>query len=165
MSEENLYSELLDESIINEINKRLAKPRKTIKEHIDDLLNVLYLLRDLGYIKDDKIYKLVKKACIYHDIGKINDEFQFRVKSEKKIPFNDDKEISHNILSLYFIDESKFDNKEDYLRVANAVVNHHDYCDTSEILRSKQELINLLLDKFEHKKVKKKTSSNISKIS
>lgn len=165
MSEENLYSELLDESIINEINKRLAKPRKTIKEHIDDLLNVLYLLRDLGYIKDDKIYKLVKKACIYHDIGKINDEFQFRVKSEKKIPFNDDKEISHNILSLYFIDESKFDSKEDYLRVANAVVNHHDYCDTSEILRSKQELINLLLDKFEHKKVKKKTSSNISKIS
>ena len=45
MSEENLYSELLDESIINEINKRLAKPRKTIKEHIDDLLNVLYLLK------------------------------------------------------------------------------------------------------------------------
>lgn len=165
MSEENLYSELLDESIINEINKRLAKPRKTIKEHTDDLLNVLYLLRDLGYIKDDKIYKLVKKACIYHDIGKINDEFQFRVKSEKKIPFNDDKEISHNILSLYFVDESKFDSKEDYLRVANAVINHHDYCDISEIFRSKQELINSLLDKFQHKKVKKKTSSNISKIS
>ena len=165
MSEENLYSELLDESIINEINKRLAKPNKTIKEHTDDLLEVLDLLWDLGYIKDNKIYKLVKMACIYHDIGKINGEFQFRVNKDKKIFFNEEKEISHNILSLYFIDESKFDNKEDYLKVANAVINHHDYCDTSDVLRSKQELINSLLDEFEHEKVKKTTSSKISKIS
>lgn len=85
MSEENLYSELLDESIINEINIRLAKPSKTIKEHTDDLLDVLHLLFDLGYIKDNKIYELVKMACIYHDIGKINEEFQFRVKGDKNI--------------------------------------------------------------------------------
>lgn len=165
MSQESLYSGLLDESIINEINIRLAKPKTTIKEHTDDLLDVLDLLFDLGYIKDNKIYELVKKACIYHDIGKINDEFQFRVKKDKKKSFNDEKEISHNILSLYFIDESKFDSKEDYLKVANAVINHHDYCNASEILRSKQELINSLLDKFEHKKVKKTISAKISKIS
>ncbi|MEG2788373.1 MAG: CRISPR-associated helicase Cas3' [Romboutsia sp.] len=161
----DIYSELLDESIIGYIHEKYAKPNKTIKEHTDDLLEVLDLLWELGYIKEEKIYELIKKACMYHDIGKINEEFQNRVTKDKKVKFNETKEVAHNILSLYFIDESKFDNKDDYFKVANAVVNHHDYCEVNEVLIEKQELIENLLEEFNHKKVKKITPSKISKIS
>lgn len=150
MSEENLYSELLDDTIIDEINKKFAKPNKTIKEHTDDLLNVLDLLLNLGYIKDEKIYKLVKMACIYHDIGKINEEFQFRVKNVKKIPFNDEKEIPHNVLSLFFMKDELFDDEDDYFRVASAVVNHHDYCNVYRTIDRKETLIKKLLNNFDY---------------
>lgn len=160
----DIYNELLDESIVKSINEKLAKEKRTIKEHTDDLIEVLDLLWNLGYIKDERIYKLTKIACVYHDIGKINEEFQKRIKN-KGLKFNENKEIAHNVLSLFFIDESKFESKEDYLKVANAVVNHHDYCEVSEILREKMDLINILIDPFEHKTVKKTASGKISKIS
>lgn len=161
----DVYNKLLHESITKQINEKLAKPYRTIKEHTDDLLEVLDLLWNLEYIKEEKIYNLTKSACIYHDIGKINEEFQNRINKGKKISFNENKEVSHNVLSLYFIDESKFESKDDYLKVANAVVNHHDYCQVSEALRDKSELIKDLLENFEHKNIKKTTSARISKIS
>ena len=49
---------------------------KRIKQHTDELLVQLDLLKDYGYIKDNHIYMLAKKACINHDIGKVNDYFQ-----------------------------------------------------------------------------------------
>ena len=53
--------------------EKLAKPDKTIKQHTDELLVQLDLLKDYGYIKDNHIYMLAKEACINHDIGKVND--------------------------------------------------------------------------------------------
>ena len=158
-----IYDELLDDSIISCIKEKKAKPNKTIIEHTDDLLQVLDLLWNLGYI-EDKIYDLTKKSCVYHDIGKINEEFQKRIES-KKLKFDDKKEVAHNVLSLYFIDESKFENKEDYLKVCNAVINHHDYCDVGLVLREKFEIIDNLISEFKHKKVKKSLPARISKIS
>lgn len=158
-----IYIELLSESITSLIKDKKAKPYKTIIEHTDDLLDELNLLWNLNYI-DKNIYELTKKACIYHDIGKINDEFQQRVRNNN-LKFNEHKEIAHNVLSLYFIDENKFENREDYLRVCNAVINHHDYCDVGFILREKYQLIDSLLSKFEYKKVKKSLPARISKIS
>lgn len=158
-----IYSELLDESIVSLIKGKKAKPNKSIIEHTDGLIDQLNLLLDLGYI-DKRIYELTKKACIYHDIGKINEEFQKRIKN-KKLKFDDHKEIAHNVLSLYFIDEGRFENREDYLRVCNAVINHHDYCEVGFILREKSQLIDSLLSKFGYKKVKKSLPAKISKIS
>lgn len=111
-----------------DLNNYLAKPNETIREHTDNLLRDLEKMKDLGYIKDNKIYELAKKACEYHDYGKVNKYFQKRIKAAKegkKIKFNEDIEIGHNILSTLFIDEDKFETYEEYLIVYNAVLNHH----------------------------------------
>ena len=160
----DIYFDLLDESIVSNIREKKAKPNKSIIEHTNDLLDVLEILWNLGYIKEERIYELIQKACIYHDIGKINKEFQKRVKN-KGIKFDENKEVAHNVLSLYFIDESKFNNKEDYLIVSNAVVNHHDYCDIGLAIREKSDIIENLLDGLDHKKVKKVIPAKIASIS
>ena len=160
----DIYFDLLDESIVSNIREKKAKPNKSIIEHTNDLLDVLELLWNLGYIKEERIYELIQKACIYHDIGKINKEFQKRVKN-KGIKFDENKEVAHNVLSLYFIDESKFNNKEDYLIVSNAVVNHHDYCDIGLAIREKSGIIENLLEGLDHKKVKKVIPAKIASIS
>ena len=160
----DIYFDLLDESIVSNIREKKAKPNKSIIEHTNDLLDVLEILWNLGYIKEERIYELIQKACIYHDIGKINKEFQKRVKN-KVIKFDENKEVAHNVLSLYFIDESKFNNKEDYLIVSNAVVNHHDYCDIGLAIREKSDIIENLLEGLDHKKVKKVIPAKIASIS
>lgn len=160
----DIYFDLLDESIVSNIREKKAKPNKSIIEHTNDLLDVLEILWNLGYIKEERIYELIQKACIYHDIGKINKEFQKRVKN-KGIKFDENKEVAHNVLSLYFIDESKFNNKEDYLIVSNAVVNHHDYCDIGLAIREKSDIIENLLEGLDHKKVKKVIPAKIASIS
>lgn len=146
----DMYDELLDKDIFNHINKKLAKPNKTIKEHTDDLLEVLDLIWNLGYIKEERIYNLVKIACVYHDIGKINNEFQKRINQGKKVAFDEEKEIAHNILSLFFIKEELFENEDDYFRVVNAVVNHHNYCNIYKTIDTKEQLIKSLLNGFKY---------------
>lgn len=155
---------LLDENILYEINNKLAKPDKTIREHTEDLLEELDRLREFGYIKDEKIYSLVEKACIYHDIGKINREFQERINKSKvkKVKFDENKEIAHNILSIYFIDDKNFDSKEDYLRVMHSVLNHHNYCNTIEVMSNKKELIDSLLKDYDVFKIKKSMKNKLS---
>ena len=160
----DIYFDLLDESIVSNIREKKAKPNKSIIEHTNDLLDVLEILWNLGYIKEERIYELIQKACIYHDIGKINKEFQKRVKN-KGIKFDENKEVAHNVLSLYFIDESNFNNKEDYLIVSNAVVNHHDYCDIGLAIIEKSDIIENLLEGLDHKKVKKVIPAKIASIS
>ena len=68
-------------------------------------------------------------------------------------------------MSLYFIDESNFNNKEDYLIVSNAVVNHHDYCDIGLAIIEKSDIIENLLEGLDHKKVKKVIPAKIASIS
>lgn len=134
-----------------DLSKYLAKPDKTIKKHTDEVINELDILKKFGYIQDDRIYQLSKRACELHDIGKINDVFQKRVKSDKKIKFNEENEICHNVLSLCFFSSKDFEDAKDYLFVAHAVLNHHDYGDPFIILNEKKELINKLVTKFEGK--------------
>lgn len=124
-----------------------AKPDKTIREHTDDLLKNLDFLRDLGYIKEERIYNLIKIACEYHDYGKANREFQHRIKN--KTQFNTEKEIAHNVLSLYFIDQDKFEDERDYYRVCFAVLYHHYYCEGLKVLCEQTELIEDLLSEFD----------------
>ncbi|MGB6127342.1 MAG: CRISPR-associated helicase Cas3' [Psychrilyobacter sp.] len=111
-----------------DLKNYLAKPNESIREHTDNLLRDLKKLKDLGYIKDKKLYELAKESCEYHDYGKVNKYFQKRInasKNGKKIKFDEDIEIGHNILSTLFIDEDEFESYEEYLIVYNAVLNHH----------------------------------------
>ncbi|MBU3191740.1 CRISPR-associated helicase Cas3' [Clostridium bowmanii] len=141
-----------------------AKPDKTIRQHTDDLTRNLDVLRNLGYIREQHIYELTKIACEYHDYGKANREFQKRIINNTK--FNENIEIAHNVLSLYFIDKDEFENIQDYYKVGFAVLNHHNYCDNIRIIENQEykELINNLLSGFKVNAVKRSTTKNINGI-
>lgn len=155
--------DILDEEILKLIKEKNAKPDKTIEEHTLDLLEVLGLLLELKYIGKDKIYELVEKACIYHDLGKLNKEFQKRVNG-KNVKFNEEKEVVHNILSLYFIDSKSFQNQSDYLKVAHSVLNHHNYCNNFDEMTEKEELVRSLIEEFKTYKVKGTIKSKLAGI-
>ncbi|GMQ64156.1 CRISPR-associated helicase Cas3' [Vallitalea maricola] len=141
-----------------------AKPDKTIREHTDEVLKNLDILQNLNYIKSKYVYELLKIACEYHDYGKVNKEFQKRVKNNTK--FNENIEMAHNVLSLYFINQKEFKNKEDYYKVGFAVLNHHNYCDNLRAIQNKEckELSKSLLSEFKIYPIKISTPSNLKEI-
>ncbi len=96
---------------------------ESIFEHTMLVKNAACDLYNIGYI-DEFDYKLLLYACEKHDYGKINDRMQYRMKN-KKVCFNPDKEIQHNVLSALFVHKDDFDNREDYLAVLYAVLYHH----------------------------------------
>jgi len=141
-----------------------AKPDKTIRQHTDELLQNLDIMQKLKYIRNQHIYELTKIACEYHDYGKANREFQKRIDLNTK--FNENTEIAHNVLSLYFIDKNEFENIEDYYKVGFAVLNHHNYCDNLKTIENEncKELIKNLLSDFQINLVKRSTTNNLKKI-
>ena len=144
-----------------DLQKCLAKKDKSIREHTDDLLVNASILKTYGYI-NQRMYGLLVSACEYHDYGKVNPMFQRRIRNSSR--FNETNEVVHNVLSLYFIDEKKIGNKEDYIKVAHAVLNHHDYGNVFEIINERQELIKELLSGFYTHPVKTRTLRKIRKI-
>lgn len=147
-----------------DLNKYLAKPDKSIKEHTDDLINNLKKLKNLNYVRDEYIFNLTRIACEYHDYGKANREFQNRIKNKTK--FDDSKEVGHNILSLYFLNPDEFENEEDYYRVAFAILFHHYYCDNLNALRDKtiKSLSQELISEFKTYKIKLSTPKRIKEM-
>jgi CRISPR-associated endonuclease/helicase Cas3 len=129
------------------LSKYMAKPDKTLREHTNELLVQLEILKGLGYIKDDKIYELSRVACEYHDYGKVNRYFQERVTGKRK-KFSADIEVGHNILSVMFLDEGEY-KKEDFMVLYNAILNHHNYVNNIEVLENEEELIEDNLEGFE----------------
>ncbi|MGL5357051.1 MAG: CRISPR-associated endonuclease Cas3'', partial [Cetobacterium sp.] len=140
------------------ISERLAKPEKSIKKHTFELLLSARKLFRYGYI-DKSQYKLLRRACTYHDYGKMNDEFQSRIKIKRK--FNPEKELPHNVLSIFFIPEDKFENRDDYLKVCYSVLNHHHNVDNFEVISERKELIQEFIEKFELKKIKKRNINDL----
>ena len=133
-----------------------AKPDKTLAQHNKELHTQKKKLIDLGYINDDKIVELLEYSIEFHDMGKINSEFQVRVKENKKFDVN--KEVAHNILSIHFIDKKDYDNKNDYESIAYAVFYHHRFGNgDNDSIRSDEntkKIIENLLSKLEEKGIK-----------
>ena len=75
-----------------------AKPDKTLAQHNEELHIQKKKLIDLGYINDNKIIELLEYSIEFHDIGKINSEFQVRVKENKK--FDISKEVAHKKIMM-----------------------------------------------------------------
>ncbi len=147
-----------------DLNEYKAKPNKSIREHTDDLIKNLEILKELNYIKDEYIYQMTKIACEYHDYGKTNSEFQKRIKEGTK--FDDNKEVAHNVLSLYLINENNFENEKDYYRVAFAILFHHYYCNNLNALTDSKikEMSKKLLTEFETYKIKMATPKRIKEM-
>lgn len=118
----------------------LAKPNKTIREHSDDLKKRVYYLKEIGYIKGERLFYLLLECCKHHDDGKANFSFQRRVSSKRWIPFDPEKEIQHNVLSVYYLDKTQYE-EMDYLKIASAILYHHDYCDEDRVINEKWMLI------------------------
>lgn len=98
----------------------LAKPSETIEQHTDKLLECAKVLYDLGYIKSEQLYKDLLVVCKNHDMGKINSQFQIRIK--RKSRFNYEIEVPHAVLSIFFVNDSECN---DYTSVLFAVLYHH----------------------------------------
>ncbi|MCH5297771.1 MAG: CRISPR-associated helicase Cas3' [Ruminococcus sp.] len=122
-------------------SNKLAKPNETIKEHTDKLISQAQNLKENNYIKDDKLFFDLLEACDTHDIGKANSQFQLRVKNHFR--FDDNKEIPHNVLSLFFVDEGKCKN---YISVCFAVLYHHYHINSPvDVFYENEELIKKFL--------------------
>lgn len=137
-----------------DISKYSAKsnPEENLKEHTEKVEKELELLRQLKYIPNERIYQLTKIACHYHDYGKMNPEFQKRVKTTgRKRKFDATKEIPHNMLSVFFLDKKTLG--EDYYKVAYSVMRHHNsYLDyEEETMIEEPELVEQLLAEFSDK--------------
>ena len=98
----------------------LAKPSETIEQHTDKLLECAKVLYDLGYIKSEQLYKDLLVACKNHDMGKMNSQFQIRIKRRSK--YNYEIEVPHAVLSIFFVNDSECN---DYTSVLFAVLYHH----------------------------------------
>lgn len=118
----------------------LAKSDKTIREYSDYLKKRVYYLKEIGYIKGEHLFYLLLECCKHHDDGKANFSFQRRVSSKRWIPFDPEKEIPHNVLSVYYLDKTQYE-EMDYLKIASAILYHHDYCDEDRVINEKWMLI------------------------
>lgn len=126
------------------IAQKLAKPNETIEIHTNNLINQANRLHNLGYIKNEILFSDLLTACNYHDYGKANSQFQKRLLTHCK--FNEEKEIPHNVLSIFFIDESQCNN---YTAVAFAVLYHHYHKRSpAEVFYEEKTLIKELLDQM-----------------
>src|SRR6056297_2118911 len=74
---------------------------ESIQEHTDkrieniDKLKIIYK-NNINYID----WEILKKACLYHDLGKMNTKFQNKLGANLKDDFPDIEEIPHNYLSV-----------------------------------------------------------------
>ncbi|MCO1601605.1 CRISPR-associated helicase Cas3' [Desulfosporosinus nitroreducens] len=108
--------------------RALAKsnPKEDIQTHTDKLLKNFDLLRNLYPDRlSDRDWELLRWACVYHDLGKLNSKFQERIKTGKRFP----NEVPHGLLSLAFIDYNslkKVYDRNDLKLLFQAVAYHHD---------------------------------------
>lgn len=123
----------------------LAKPDETIEQHTDKLLECAEILYALGYIKSEQLYKDLLVACKNHDMGKINSQFQIRIKRRSK--YNYEIEVPHAVLSIFFVNDSECN---DYTSVLFAVLYHHYHKESPMyVFRSERQLIESFLTELD----------------
>ncbi len=112
---------------------------ESLEEHTKALLSNLDILKkhyknEIDLLGVENIWELLKIASIYHDLGKVSDEFQNKIKkvikeSQVKTKSGLKKEIPHNYLSIAFfsfiknIDDFPAD---EYDALLYSVAYHHD---------------------------------------
>lgn len=123
--------------------KYKAKETESIEEHSMKLIENAKILIENEYVNDSE-YSLLEEACIYHDFGKANDRFQYRIENNTK--FNAKDEIPHNILSIVFVayrrylnNSELYNNKDTYSIIFDSVINHHRYVNNPVQLSERKE--------------------------
>ncbi len=113
-------SKTIDENFI----AKTRPQRKDIQWHTDDLLNNLSVLKEM-YPNLSTDWELLRLACIYHDMGKMNFRFQSRVHGKGHTTG-----LPHGALSLGFIDADYLEDTgysdKDIGLLFHAVAYHHE---------------------------------------
>lgn len=159
-------------------NNYLAKsnPRETIQEHTDNLLKQLEILEEIypSLFTNWDIFYILKKACVFHDLGKMGTKFQKIIsgkRNEKQIPhgilslsFLNAKELKKEIAEKYnLIDKKDIENKVRIL--AHAIAYHHErkLYYTDDELKSAVEDLKEQIKNFNYKNLEEKVIKEISK--
>jgi CRISPR-associated endonuclease/helicase Cas3 len=128
----------------------------TLREHTTDLLNNLEafygkihhrLPEKLGNITSNELFRFLKYACFFHDLGKVSPEFQREVVKNENYSIDglqNFPNIRHNILSLFFINKEKVkeicQNDESlFLTFLSSIAFHHWRKDEKEYLMGLNE--------------------------
>lgn len=155
-----------------------SNPKETLQAHTDKLLKNLNILKNLYpnlFINWDILYML-KLVCIYHDMGKINEEFQKMINGNRV-----KQSLPHGVFSLCFLDTDdlydevadRFSTEEKNEEIiekktvnlikilVNAIAYHHEReipKDYKEIITKNLESLQKQLEGFEYDKI------NINKV-
>lgn len=111
-----------------------SKPKtETLFEHTNELLERFQDLKSAYYrnIPNKKIWNLLYNAALYHDFGKVNNDFQRKlllyIKSDIKIPPSNYRDIPHNYLSPFFLPVDQWNKTNAEIRVLiQAIAFHHE---------------------------------------
>ncbi|MFS0612770.1 CRISPR-associated helicase Cas3' [Lederbergia ruris] len=121
--------------------------KETLMEHTQNLLDRFDVLKNAYFdkIPDEKIWDLLYKAAQYHDLGKVNNDFQGKMhralKTGELVEPSRYGHIPHNYLSPFFLPVAKWDLTRDERRVLiQAIAYHHE--------RNIQPDISFLIDVF-----------------
>jgi CRISPR-associated endonuclease/helicase Cas3 len=116
-----------------------SEPCQTIKEHTYALLDNLSLLRKtygesienlLPVQYRDIFWDVLSLVIKYHDLGKINTNFQNKIRQKIGLPLLPiviEREIPHNLLSPAFFGDEIFEYEKNIIRAAiQAIIFHHE---------------------------------------
>lgn len=130
------------------MNYFLAKtsPKETIMEHTDKLIEEYERLKKLYPNLKNLDWDILKIACLYHDLGKMNSKFQkklmdkLKLKDDLKDDFPKESEIPHGYLSPAFLPFEELLEKyslEDMRILCQSIYYHHsrEKLDNSEVLK------------------------------
>ncbi|HHX69175.1 MAG: CRISPR-associated helicase Cas3' [Miniphocaeibacter sp.] len=103
-----------------------SNPKESIQEHTDNLLKNYNLLYEIYKNKLDINWSMLKVVCLYHDLGKMNEIFQNKIK--RKPSKIEREEIPHGFLSVGFIDVYallEIYSEEELAIIVTAIAQHH----------------------------------------
>ncbi len=167
----------------NKIYWAKSNPQETIQEHTDKLLENLNLLTAQypSLFSSWDTLEMLKLACLYHDLGKINSSFQKLITTGKG-----KQEVPHALYSIYFLDGLNLYKKtqKKYIEegedgkiakqkaiefvkiIAYAIAYHHERefsKEIKEIIEKNLENLQLEAKNFEYDKIENLKIEKISK--
>lgn len=142
------------------MNKFLAKsnPEETIQEHTNNLILNYDLLQSLYPNIKYLNWDILKLACLYHDLGKINTKFQNKLMKKMSYDLLKDNlesldEINHNFLSPAYLPKKKLSKKynEEELKILyQSIYRHHKrgLPNSGDLIKTIKEDLQIYIDKF-----------------
>lgn len=123
-------------------------PLQTVEEHTLQALNVYYNIKKKHpHILSEEDWNILKIAVIYHDFGKLDPEFQNRIRKAMHMPLlehggDEGEYFYHNYLSPAFLDPDYYEEKfgeEGFDILVKAIYFHHNRKELSQFDRKKMD--------------------------